>query len=117
MDYFIIFLLVGLAVSMVAGGYLASHLLAPRNPGRIKKTPYECGEKPIGSSQINFNVTYYLFAILFLIFDVEAAFLFPWAVVFRDLGLIGLIEVILFILILGVGLLYAWKKGVLEWDT
>jgi NADH-quinone oxidoreductase subunit A len=117
MDYLIIFILVFTAVGMVLGGYIASHLLAPRNPGKVKQSSYECGEKSIGTSHINFNVAYYLFAILFLIFDVEAAFLIPWAVVFKQLGLLGLIEVILFILILAVGLVYAWKKGALEWDS
>lgn len=117
MDYLFVFLFVCLGVAMVLGGILASYLLAPRNPTKIKQSPYECGEETIGSSSINFNVAYYLFAILFLVFDVEAAFLFPWAVVLRELGLIGLIEVVMFVLVLVVGLAYAWKKGVLEWES
>ncbi len=116
MDYFFIFLFVLAGVGMVLGGIFASFLLAPRNPTKIKQSAYECGEETIGPSSINFNVAYYLFAILFVIFDVEAAFLFPWAVVFRELGIIGLIEVVLFILVLVVGLMYAWKKGALQWE-
>lgn len=100
---------------LVGGGLLASRLLAPRNPGGVKSQPYECGEETIGPSWVNFNVGYYLFALLFLVFDVEAAFLYPWAVSFRELGLIGLVEIGLFMAILLVALLYAWKKGVLKW--
>ena len=117
MDYLFVFLFVCLGAAMVLGGIFASYLLAPRNPTPVKQAPYECGEETIGSSSINFNVAYYLFAILFLIFDVEAAFLFPWAVILRELGFIGLIEVIVFVLVLVVGLVYAWKKGVLEWES
>lgn len=116
MDYLFLFLFVLLGMAMVLGGIFASFLIAPRNPTAIKQSPYECGEKTIGSSSINFNVAYYLFAILFLVFDVESAFLFPWAVVFRELGVTGLIEVVLFILVLVVGLAYAWRKGVLQWE-
>ncbi len=115
MDYFIVLLLIGLAVGLVSSALWISFLLAPRNPGGIKNEPYECGEETIGSSWVHFNVGYYLFALIFLIFDVEAAFLFPWAVVFREVGIIALIEAGLFISVLLVGLTYAWKKGVLEW--
>lgn len=115
MDYFFVLLLAGLAFVMVGGGLLGSYLLAPRNPGGVKNEPYECGETTIGTSWVQFNVGYYLFALIFLVFDVEAAFLFPWAVVFREVGLIALLEVGIFILVLIVGLIYAWKKGVLEW--
>jgi NADH-quinone oxidoreductase subunit A len=115
MDYFVVLLLGFAALLFVPVALLASRLFAPRRPGGIKNTPYECGEKTIGSSWIQFNVAYYLFALLFLVFDVEAAFLFPWAVVFREIGLIGFIEVAIFILVLLVGLVYAWRKGLLEW--
>ena len=109
------FLFAGLAFAMVSGGLVASFLLAPHRPGGLKNSPYECGEKTIGSSWIQFNIAYYMFALVFLVFDVEAAFLFPWAVVFREVGLFGLIEVGIFILILILGFAYAWRKGVLEW--
>jgi len=115
MEYFFVLLLIVLAVVFVAGGLAASYMVAPHKPGRIKSISYECGEKPIGEAWIQFNVGYYLFALLFLIFDVEAAFLYPWAVVLREVGLAGLIEAGIFILVLVLGLAYAWKKGVLEW--
>lgn len=115
MDYFFIFLFFVLAFLFVAGGLIASHYLAPNRPGGVKNEPYECGEKPVGSAWIQFNVGYYIFALLFLIFDVEAAFLYPWAVVFRDVGMVGLFEVGIFLFVLIIGLLYAWKKRVLEW--
>ena len=115
MDYFFILPFILLAGLFVFGGLAASYLLAPNRPGRIKNAPYECGESTIGASWVQFNVGYYLFALLFLVFDVEAAFLYPWAVVFREVGLAGLIEAGLFILVLVAGFVYAWKKGVLEW--
>jgi NADH-quinone oxidoreductase subunit A len=114
-DYFFVVLFAGLAAVFVLGGLAFSHLVAPHRPNRIKNTPYECGEQPLGQAWIQFNVGYYLFALLFLAFDVEAAFLYPWAVVARLVGVPGLIEVGIFLLVLLVGLAYAWKKGVLEW--
>lgn len=115
MDYFFVLLFAGLAVLFVLGGLILSHLIGPHRPNRIKTTPYECGEVPLGSAWIQFNVGYYLFALLFLIFDVEAAFLYPWAVILRVVGFPGLIEVGIFLLVLILGLVYAWKKGALEW--
>jgi NADH-quinone oxidoreductase subunit A len=107
MDYFFILLFTGLSAAFVGGGLLASRLVAPHRPGGTKDTPYECGEQTVGRSWVHFNVGYYLFALLFLVFDVEAAFLFPWAVVFREVGLLGLIEVGIFIAILFLALVYA----------
>jgi NADH-quinone oxidoreductase subunit A len=115
MDYFFVLLFVGLGVFFIVGGLGFSYLVAPHKPGFIKNLPYECGEQPIGQSWIQFNVGYYLFGLLFLVFDVEAAFLYPWAVAFRDVGLYGLLEVAIFLLVLIAGLVYAWKKSVLEW--
>jgi NADH:ubiquinone oxidoreductase subunit 3 (subunit A) len=106
----------GLAVVFVVAGLFASRLLAPHRPGGLKDLPYECGEHPIGSAWIRFNVGYYLFALLFLVFDVEAIFLFPWALVLHEAGVAGLIEVAVFVLIAFLVLLYAWRKGALEWD-
>ena len=108
-------LFLGLSLIMVGGGLAFSYLVAPHRPGSIKNTPYECGEQPIGNAWIQFNVGYYLFGLMFLVFDVEAAFLYPWAVAYRHLGVAGLVEAGIFILILLAGLAYAWKKGVLEW--
>ena len=115
MNYIFVLGFMGLAVLVVLGGLLLSHRLTPQNPGGMKDEPYECGEQTIGISWVQFNVGYYLFGLLFLVFDVEAAFLFPWAVVFRDVGLIALLEVGLFVAILLLGLLYAWKRGALKW--
>lgn len=115
MDFFLVLLFVLLGGVFVFGGLGASFLIAPHKPGKVKNSPYECGEKTIGSAWIQFNVGYYLFALLFLVFDVEAAFLYPWALVLRDVGVAGLIEAGIFILILLAALVYAWRKGVLEW--
>ena len=115
MDYFFVLLFAGMSVALVGGGLLVSRLVAPHRPGGVKGTPYECGEQTVGSSWVHFNVGYYLFALLFLVFDVETAFLFPWAVVFREVGWLGLIEVLIFVAILLLALIYAWKKGALEW--
>lgn len=115
MDYFFILLFVGLATFFVLGGLAVSRLVAPHRPGRVKNKIYECGELPIGEGRFQFNVGYYLFGLLFLIFDVEAAFLYPWAVSFRKIGWVGFVEATIFIFILIIGLAYAWRKGALEW--
>src|SRR3989338_584573 len=115
MDYFLILVLVILTLLIVGGALALSYLFAAHKPGGFKNKTYECGEETSGPSWIQFNVGFYLFALLFLVFDVEAAFLFPWAVVLRQVGVIGLIEVGIFVLILLVALLYAWRKGVLQW--
>lgn len=100
---------------LVTTALIGNFLLAPRAPSRAKQTAYECGMLPIGRSVGQIHVRYYLFAILFLLFDVEAIFLFPWAVTFIGLGHAAFFEMILFIVILAAGLVYAWKKGVLQW--
>jgi NADH-quinone oxidoreductase subunit A len=115
MEYVFVLPVLALAFSLVFGGVILSKLLAPSRPNKTKLDTYECGEKTIGPAWIQFNVGYYLFGLIFLIFDVEAAFLFPWAVIVRETGLAGLIEIIVFIFVLIVGLAYAWKKGALEW--
>ena len=115
MDYFFIMLFIGLAAVFVLGGLGFSYLVAPHRPTKLKNSPYECGEKPIGHARIQFNVGYYLFALIFLIFDVELVFLYPWAVVVKKVGWVALVEIIIFFFILFMGLLYAHKKGALEW--
>jgi NADH-quinone oxidoreductase subunit A len=100
---------------LVVTAVLATRLLAPFSATREKGTPYECGMLPIGRVRTQIHVRYYVYAILFLIFDVEAVFLFPWAVSLVEVGTTALYAMILFIVILGAGLGYAWKKGVLEW--
>ena len=108
------FLFIGIALAVILVSL--PRWLAPREPNALKSSTYECGEKPIGRPWIRFRVGYYIFALIFVIFDVEAVFLFPWAVIMRKLGMFGLIEMAVFIGILALGLAYAWRKGVLEWQ-
>lgn len=115
MEYLFLLPIAVVSILMVVAGLWASRLIAPHRPNPAKNATYECGEKTIGSAWVQFNVGYYLFGLIFLVFDVEAAFLFPWAVGFRQAGLLGLIEVFFFIAILIFGLIYAWRKGALEW--
>ena len=94
---------------------IISRLVAPRKPSPIKSQTYECGIETFGDTWIQFKAQYYIFALVFLIFDIEIVFLYPWAVAFDQLPLFAVLEGVLFILILIAGLLYAWRKGVLEW--
>lgn len=110
----LLFLIAGIA--LVGGGILVSMLVAPTLKTKVKDEAFECGIETYGSSWVQFRVGYYLFAILFLLFDVETVFLFPWAVVMKDLGITAFIEVLIFLVILGLGLLYAWKKDALRWE-
>ncbi len=95
---------------------LLSRFLGPRNPNPRKTTTYECGVEPTGSARQRFPVRFYLVAMLFILFDIEAVFLYPWARLLRRLGVFGLVEMGIFILILVVGLVYAWRKGALDWE-
>jgi NADH-quinone oxidoreductase subunit A len=104
------------AVVLVGGAILFSTFVAPKSFNPNKFAPYESGIPTQGSTWLQFNVGYYLFAILFLIFDVETVFIFPWAVVMKDLGMVAFIEILIFLLVLGLGLIYAWKKGALKWE-
>jgi NADH:ubiquinone oxidoreductase subunit 3 (subunit A) len=97
------------------GALITSFIVRTRKPDPRKLTTYECGIEPRGQAWIQFNIRYYLFALLFVIFDVEAVFLYPWAVAYRQLGLYALVEMMIFILILVVGYIYAWNKKALEW--
>ena len=114
-DYVAVLISVILGVLLVGTALIANRILAPRDPTRTKGITYECGMLPIGRSRAQVHFRYYLFAILFLIFDIEAVFLFPWAVTFVEIGEQALWEMVVFIAILAFGLLYAWKKGVLRW--
>jgi len=109
-----IFLIIGAV--FVAGGMFASWILRPRRPYPGKVAPYECGEIPVGDAWVRFNVRFYVIALIFLIFDVEVVFLFPWALVYRNLGLFGFLEMAVFLGILIVGFVYVWAKGDLDWD-
>jgi len=114
-NYVAVFVASLLGVVLVVTALVANRLLGPFSRSREKAIPYECGMLPIGRVRVQVHVRYYLYAILFLIFDVEAVFLFPWAVTFLGVGQAAFYEMVLFIAILGAGLVYAWKKGVLQW--
>lgn len=113
-------LFVGLLVIAAAGipalAVLIARLIAPRKPNPEKLETYECGMETVGDTWVQFKVQYYVYALVFLIFDVEIIFLYPWAVAFDRLDLLGVIAGVLFIFLLGDGLLYAWRKGALKWN-
>lgn len=109
-----IFIIVAIAIGFIAIGL--GTLFGPRKPSSIKAMPYESGMDPIGPGTRRLPIRFYLVAVLFILFDIEVIFLLPWAIVFRQLGWFGLVEMFIFILILLVGYLYAWKKGALEWE-
>jgi NADH-quinone oxidoreductase subunit A len=104
-----------LVTGFVASVLVLARLISPSRRSRTKAQNYETGEATVTDPWRPFPVRYYVFALLFLIFDVEAAFLFPWAVIYRGLGVYGFVEMVIFVAILGVGLAYAWKKGALKW--
>lgn len=110
----LIFLIVGAV--FVAGGLIMSWLLRPNRPYPSKLSTYECGETPIGDTRVRFNIRFYVVALIFLIFDVEVVFLFPWAMVFKELGWFAFIEMLVFLGILFVGYAYVWRNGDLDWD-
>ena len=114
----LLFIFVGLAVGValpLAGGTL-SRLLGVHRPDPEKLSPYECGFEAFEDARMKFDVRYYLVAILFILFDLEIAFLFPWAVVFHEIGTFGFLAMVIFLAILVVGFVYEWKKGALEWE-
>jgi NADH:ubiquinone oxidoreductase subunit 3 (subunit A) len=94
---------------------LANWILSPKKPNELKDTIYECGIETVGDTWVQIKGQYYIFALIFVVFDIEAVFLFPWAIAFNKLALYMVLEGVLFILILAAGLIYAWRKGVLEW--
>ncbi len=100
----------------VAGGMIAAWFIRPHRPYPSKLTTYECGEDPIGDTRVRFNIRFYVVALIFLIFDVEVVFLFPWALVYKDLGWFAFVEMLVFLVILFVGYAYVWRKGDLDWD-
>ncbi len=110
----LIFLIVG--ALFVAIGLFFAWLLRPHRPYPSKLTTYECGESPVGDTRIRFNIRFYVVALIFLIFDVEVVFLFPWATIYKGLGWFAFIEMVVFLVILLVGYAYVWRKGDLDWD-
>lgn len=110
----LIFFIIGAV--FVAGGLVTAWLIRPNRPYPSKLTTYECGEVPIGDTRARFNIRFYVIALIFLIFDVEVVFLFPWALVYSQLGWFAFVEMVIFIVILFVGYAYVWRKGDLDWD-
>jgi len=110
----LIFFLIAFAIAVIA--VVASWIVAPQRPDSEKLSPYECGFEPFDDSRGRFDVRFYLVALLFIVFDLEVAFLFPWAVSLGDIGLFGFWSMIFFLVILTVGFIYEWRKGALEWE-
>ena len=115
-DYFsiIVFFVIALGLSCVF--IILNYMLSPKNPDPEKLSAYECGFEPFNDSRIEFDVRFYLVAILFIIFDLEIAFLFPWAISLGNIGFLGFISMMIFLFILTVGFVYEWKKGALDWE-
>ena len=110
----ILFILVGVAVGIVP--QILGYILGPNKPDAAKNSPYECGFEAFEDARLKFDVRYYLIAILFILFDLEIAFLFPWAAALKEVGLLGFLEVLTFLTIVIVGFVYMWKKGALDWE-
>ena len=111
-------ILIFLVVGLVFGGalFVLGYFLGPNKPDDAKQSPYECGFDAFEDARVQFDVRYYLIAILFIIFDLEIAFFFPWAVALRDVGMVGFWAMMLFLAVLVVGFVYEWRKGALEWE-
>lgn len=115
-DYLPVLIFIGVAVAISGAMMIAPFLIAVRNPDPEKVSAYECGFNAFDDARMKFDVRFYLVAILFIIFDLEIAFLFPWAVAFDKIGLLGFWSMMVFLGVLTVGFIYEWKKGALEWD-
>jgi len=111
----LVFLAIGVSVGVIFM-FLGGFVLAPHRPDAAKNSPFECGFEAFEDSRMKFDVRYYLVAILFIVFDLEIAFLFPWAIVLDDIGLFGILAMAIFLGILVIGFIYEWKKGALEWE-
>ena len=114
-QYAFIGLLTIVAIGLGVAPLILAKFIAPKKPGHSKQAPYECGLESSGEPWVQFHAQYYIYALLFVVFDVEVVFIYPWALVWKGLGPVVLGEMVVFLAILGVGLVYAWKKGVLEW--
>ena len=110
----LLFILVGILVGILP--QVIGSILGPNRPDAAKNSPYECGFEAFEDARMKFDVRFYLVAILFILFDLEIAFLFPWAVVLQEIGLFGFIAMLVFLSVLVIGFIYEWKKGALEWD-
>ncbi|MEM7138876.1 MAG: NADH-quinone oxidoreductase subunit A [Myxococcota bacterium] len=115
--YLPMFLMLGIAATVAFSVYGLTTALGPKNMTAEKAIPYEAGSETTGARHIRLSIKFYLTAILFVVFDIEAVFLYPWASLFETLGWFGFVEMVLFLLVLGVTLAYAWRKGALEWES
>jgi len=115
-EYVPVVIMLFLAAATAVGMLVATTLIGPKKTFADKMEPFECGESPIVSPKQRFSIKFYLVALFFVIFDIEAVFLYPWAVLFRDLGMFGFVEMMTFISILAIGLIYVWRRGALEWE-
>ena len=116
LDYATLFAFAVVAVAFSAVTLVAAQLLRPSVPEAVKQSTYECGMEAVGTTEVKTNIRFYLFALLFVVFDVEALFVLPWAVTVKELGPVALVEMLIFLAILFLGLAYAWGKGALAWD-
>ena len=114
-QYLFIVLFTAVAILFAVAPLILQRVVAPKKPSVLKNSAYECGLESTGNPWVRFRVQYYIYALLFVVFDVEAAFIYPWAVALKGLGVTALVEMVVFLGILAVGLWYAWTKGVLEW--
>jgi len=115
-DYLSIIIFLFVALGLSAGFIVLNFLFSPKNPDPEKLSAYECGFEAFGDSRMEFDVRFYLVAILFIIFDLEIAFLFPWAISLGNLGVLGFWSMMIFLFVLAIGFVYEWKKGALDWD-
>ena len=114
-NYVPIFIFLLVAFAIAAGTLVVASIIRPKNPSKTKLMPYECGIDPLDDARKRYTIRFYIVAILFVVFDVETIFLFPWAVQFKALGMFGFLEMLIFLGILIVGYIWIWKKGALEW--
>jgi len=115
-NYFSIIIFLFLSLGLSVGFIVLNFILSPRNPDPEKLSAYECGFEPFSDSRMEFDIRFYLVAILFIIFDLEIAFLFPWAISLGNIGFAGFISMMIFLFILTIGFIYEWKRGALDWD-
>ncbi len=116
LDYLPVIVFIGLSAIIGLALLVAPFIIAVKNPDPEKLSAYECGFEPFDDARMKFDARFYLVAILFIIFDLEVAFLFPWAVAFRDVGWFGFVSMMIFLSVLTIGFIYEWRKGALEWD-
>ena len=115
-SYIPVFVVLVFSILVGGGMWLMGSIFGPQVKSEVKNSPFECGNESFGTRGKRFGVKYYMIAMIFLVFDLEAVFVYPWAVLYRKLGVPGLIEMVIFLGILTVGLIYVWKKGALEWE-